>query len=468
VAIILSGNAAAALLSFARNLLIARLLSIEDFGIAATFALSMSLVEMASAMGLQQLIVQARDGEDADLQAALQAFNLLRGVASGLALFLLAKPIAVFFAVPDLAWAYQLLGLVPFARGLEHFDIHRLTRQRRYGPILISRGLPILLALAAVWPLALVFGDYQVMLYSILLQHGLAVVASHAMAERRFGLRADRAVFRRSLVFGWPLLLNNALLFGVMQGDRVIVAREYGLEILAIFSMGLTLTMTPIAVLAQSISLFFLPRLSAAQDDPRRFHQLALASIEVSLLAGLLLVMATALVGGPVVLFLLGERYAELVPLLVWFAIWQALRGLKTGGALVALSRSRTTLQPIANVVRACALPAAWLAAQHGVEPQVIIWIATVGELAAFLVSSLLLQRWFGLSLRMIGLMLLLPALLSVLVCVRAKLIEDGIGAQSWITTAIIFLFVLSLAPMKRSIAIILHLRQPHGKRQYK
>ena len=73
--LILSGNAAASLLLFARNLVIARLIPVEDYGIASTFAIAMSVVEMASQLGLQQMIVQAREGEDPHFQAALQGFT---------------------------------------------------------------------------------------------------------------------------------------------------------------------------------------------------------------------------------------------------------------------------------------------------------------------------------------------------------------------------------------------------------
>jgi hypothetical protein len=76
--LILSGNAAASLLLLARNLIIARLIPVADYGVASTFAIAMAVVEMASALGLQQQIVQARNGEDPRFQSALQGFQVLR------------------------------------------------------------------------------------------------------------------------------------------------------------------------------------------------------------------------------------------------------------------------------------------------------------------------------------------------------------------------------------------------------
>ena len=67
--LIFSGNAAASLMLLARNLLIARLVPVEDYGIAATFAVAMAVVEMASQLGLQQMIIQAQEGDDPKFQA---------------------------------------------------------------------------------------------------------------------------------------------------------------------------------------------------------------------------------------------------------------------------------------------------------------------------------------------------------------------------------------------------------------
>ena len=62
--LLLSGNIFGSLMLLVRNLVVARLISVEDYGIAATFAISMAIVEMITALGLHQLIVQDSKGND--------------------------------------------------------------------------------------------------------------------------------------------------------------------------------------------------------------------------------------------------------------------------------------------------------------------------------------------------------------------------------------------------------------------
>ena len=46
--------------SFLRNVIVARLITPADFGIAATFAMTLSLVEMVSNLAAEKLLVQSR------------------------------------------------------------------------------------------------------------------------------------------------------------------------------------------------------------------------------------------------------------------------------------------------------------------------------------------------------------------------------------------------------------------------
>ena len=391
-ALLLSGNASISLTTLLRNLLVARLISVEDYGIAATFAISMAIVELASNFGLQQLIVQDRGGDDPGLQSGLHGFNALRGLGSGLLLYLLAGPLAAFLGVPEVAWAYELMALVPVLRGFQHFDVERFKRRMRYGPSITAVLVPAALSVAALWPLAQVFGDWRVMLYAVLAQSVLALVATHLVAERRFAMGLDRAVMGRAMRFGWPLLVNGALLFLVMHGEKLVVGRELGMATLGIFAMGFTLTLTPGLVLARSAQAFFLPQLSSLQDEGEAFDRMAATAMQASILSGLLVAAAVAVVGPPFVAIVLGEKFAALVPLLAWLGVLQAVRGFKGGPATVALARGHTANPMIANVPRVLAVGISWAMLVEGAGLLAVIQLAIAAEVAGFALSLALVR----------------------------------------------------------------------------
>lgn len=447
--LILSGNAFGSLMLLVRNLVVARLISVEDYGIAATFAISMAIVEMITALGLHQLIVQDSKGNDPALQSGLQGFHLLRGLFSSCLLFLLAGPIARFLGIPEVVWAYQILALMPAINGLMHFDIYRKQRQMKYLPSILSSSVPAFLSVLLIWPLFQLYGDYRVMLFSVLAQSAMTVAASHLLAERPYRLSLDRAIMGRALDFGWPLLLNNILLFAVFQGDKLIVGHELGLAALGLFAMGFTLTLTPTLVAAKSAQSFFLPQLSASKAEPERLTHLSMATLQTSIVNGLLVVLVISLIGGPAILFLLGDKYAALVPYLIWLAILQALRVFKAGSSVVALAQGQTANAMIANLCRAASLGVAWYVAANGGDLFAIIWIAIAGEAVGYPVSLALVYYRLKLSLKPMVLPILMTLATLVAAGLYTHLANSAAPHQGWALAAMILLFCLSLATMR-------------------
>ncbi len=391
--LILSGNAATAVMLLARNILVARLIPVADFGIASTFAVTMAIVEMLSTLGLQQQIIRDIRGEDPRLQHALQGFQLIRGMISAAVLWLIADPIATFLGIPQAAWAYQWLALVPLLNALVHFDIYRLNRQMRFGPMLLTATFPAFVSLIIVWPFAQWLGDYRVLLWAILAQSVLAVLTSHLVAERSYRIVFDKKIMADSLRFGWPILVNGMLLFAVFNGDRLIIGRALGMEQLAIFSLGLTLTLTPTLVLEKSAQSFFLPQLSAALAEKSEFNRLSMVTFQAHLACGIFLVGGVLLFGPALVDLTLGDKYSALLPLLPWLAIQQAFRIAKGGNSPSALAMGQTSNSMLGSLPRViCLLPAIWVATQDA-SILTIIQIGIIGELLGFGLT-LILTRW--------------------------------------------------------------------------
>lgn len=399
ILLLATGNVTASALLFLRNIVVARLISPEDYGIAATFAMVMSVVEMASQISMHQLIVQDDEGDDPALQASLQGFHLLRITGTSVIMLIVAGALARFMGIPDLGWAFQVLALPRFVQGLLHFDIYRMQRSMSYRPLMAVYVFTPALGLALIFPLVWWFGDYRVMLYSIVFQEIGRTAISHMVANRPYRLAFDISVFRRAFHFGWPLLLNSILMFFAFNGEKVIVGREMGMAQLAPYAMAVTLTLTPALLFSRVLEALFVPRLSALKNDPARFTPLAYGTMQATIATGLLTIALAVGVFAPLTPYVLGERYASMIPLLYWLSLLQALRDAKAV-SLVSLARARTRNDMMTNVFRVGALPIAWWAAVQGAGPLVIIWIAIPAELLAMAVGLHLIRSTVRISIR--------------------------------------------------------------------
>jgi len=396
-AVMFAGQVFGQAASFARNLIVARMISAADFGIAATFAVTMSLLEMLGDLAVDKLLVQAKDGDDPLVQDTAQFVQFVRGVVGGAALFVLADVVAAVFGLPDVRWAFRTLAVVPVVNGLAHLDVRRMQRDMRFLPCAAVDALPQLAATIAAWPLAAWLGDWRVVLWCSLLQAALSAALSHVLAERRYGWSRDRAVARRIVAFGWPLVVNAVLMFAIFQGDRIVVGTSYPLADLGAYSLAFSITFVPTSVLARVATAVFLPLLSRVQDDPAQLRRRAAACAHSVALATALVAVPLVAAGGPLIVALFGAKYERAASVMPWLAAMQGVRMLRVAPVLVSLARADTVNSMLSNVWRSCALPAMAFAAWRHVDLE---WIAAAGlggEVVAFLYSVGRLRRRHGL-----------------------------------------------------------------------
>lgn len=442
--LLLAGNASNGIILLLRNLLIARLISVENYGIATTFTMAIAVIEMTSTIGLQKQLVQAENGNDPYFQSALQGFQVLRGIFNFGLLLILAAPFAQFLGVPEVTWAHQTIAVVLLMNGFLHFDADRLNRRLRFGPAMLVATVPPLVSLAVTWPLAWYFGDYRVMLWALIAQFFAILVATHLVAERPYRIVFDRNIMRQSMKFGWPLLLDGLLVFAIFNGEKLIVGRLLGMEQLALFTMAVTLTLTPGLVFLRVAQNFFLPQLSAAPDR-QTFETMSTVTVQAHLACGAFLVLAVVLFGAPFIHLALGAKYAAAIPLLSLMAVMQAVYTFKGAPTVIAMSRAWTSNAMISNIVRVAALPVTWYVATQTGHVVAVIWAGIAAQALSYAAALWLARKQVGLPLRPVLLPLLAVSTLLVWACVGAELSSSHAVT---VDIVIFVFFLLSLAAM--------------------
>ena len=390
--------------SFARSVIIARLISPQNFGIAALFATTFSLFEMASNLSAQTLLVQAKDGHDPHLQTTAHFLQVTRGFALGVLIFVLAGPLSRMFGVPQARWAFQCLALGPLFRGLTHLDTSRLQRDMRFGPSVTVDVSSAIVATLAAFPLAFWLRSYSAMLWLLILQAGATALGSHLVAERSYGWAFHRGYVKRIFDFGWPLLINGILMFGIFEGDRFIIGASkrlferaaFSLTDLGVYSVAFSITWAPAMFFVNVTSSLFLPVLSRAQENRTQFERRYLACAQICSLVAAAVSMSFILAGGGLVVLVYGQKYAAAAGFIGWLSAMWALRIVRVAPTLAAMAFGDTRNAMVSNIARTSALLGmlAVAATGHGV-----VWIAVcgfVGESIALVVCVGRLDRQHG------------------------------------------------------------------------
>ena len=389
--------------SFVRNVIIARLISPADFGIAALLAMTFSSLEMSSNLAQEKLLIQAEDGDRPSFQNTVHLLQAGRGFMNALLIFLLAGPVAGLFELPQTTWAFRCLALVPLIRGLVHTDLFRVQRDLRFEPSIIVDVVSSIVLVLVALPLALWHRDYTVMLWVLVAQSLCAAIGSHLVAERRYGWAWNRSYLKKIFSFGWPLLINGLLMYLIFDGDRLMIGaarrlfhvNSYNLTDLGIYSVAFAITMGPTMLVANVSTSLFLPILSHAHTR-EHFERRYLGCAQMVCLIAAIIAVPFIIAGGWVTILLYGKKYVAASGFIGWLAAMWAFRMARQGPTLAAMALGDTKNAMISNIVRASAFLALLLVAATG---RSLVWIAACGffgELLALAACVWRLERVRG------------------------------------------------------------------------
>jgi len=393
--VLLAGQVLSQGISFVRNVVVARLISPDDFGIAAMFVITVSLLEMISDLAWDKMLIQDPNGNKMGFQATAQLMMFCRGVANAVLIFLLAWPISVLFKVPEARWAFHWLALVPLLRGMLHLDCKRFHREMKFRADITVEVVSQVLAVLAAWPLAAWLGDYTAMLWVVILQSAVLCVGSHLLARRPYRWAWDRLFTNRILAFGWPLVINGLLMFGIFEGDKLIIGAAYTMAELGVYVVAFTLTMIPTMMIARVFTSLLLPVLSREQDSPDRFRQYyRLCTVALSVISAAI-VIPFVIGGGVLIVRVYGKEYAQASEVIGWLAVAQGVRLLRIGPTLAVLAVGDTVSCMMVSLFRASALLGVTAVAALQLDLFWIALCALIGEILAliFLLCRLRLRH---------------------------------------------------------------------------
>ncbi len=361
---------------------VARLLTPEEFGLAALALVFASLVMIFSDMALGAALVQRPNLSVLDRDTA---FRVTAG--SGLAFSALgiafAEPIAAAYGEPDAApllaalsasFVISALGATQQSLMLRDMDFRRVEM------------LPLAGGLAGgAVGVALAWRGHGA--WAIIGQQIVGVAITTALVWWRSPWHPRLAFSRASLRdlggFSAYMLGHRMLYYLQSNGDRLLIGRFLGTSALGAYAVSYNTMLAPASKLGGPIQRVMSPAFCRIQDDPERIAAAwarvtrLVAAVSVPALAGLVVVAPDFVV------LVLGEQWivaVEVMQILACVGIVQSLQSLSTD-ILMARDRTRTIFR--FSVVQ---VSAHMLAFAFGLQ-----W-GIVGVAAAYAVSSLIME----------------------------------------------------------------------------
>lgn len=375
------------LLGIGSTVVLARLLTPDDFGLVALAAIIVQFAILGFESGLSMATVQ-RPTITHEQVSTLFWINAAMGALVSLVVLVMAIPIARLFGSPELTPILRVLSLQPLLSSLGQQHLALLRRQMRFGGLSLIEVTAIFLGVAVAISLArLNYGVWALVGMRLVIEAtrllGAWFVCRWVPGPPRRATGAGEM-----LRFGWHLVAVGALGFLSNRIDMLLISYLWGGHALGLYERGQRLVLMPVRQLTQSVRTVAIPALSRLADDAPRYNKAYIQIVEkvwlVTLPIGALMIGASDWI----VSLLLGPQWIEASVIFMLFGV-TALFAPLGGTGMLFISQGRTVEMArwavwdsiLKVVLLLCGLP--WgppgLASAHAVRTivsgMIVVWL---------------------------------------------------------------------------------------------
>jgi PST family polysaccharide transporter len=332
------------LLQLGSTMVLARLLTPQDFGLIAMVSAVTGFVAMFKDAGLSMATVQRAEVTHEQV-STLFWINVALSVLVMLVVAALAPAIAMFYSEPRLTGITLALAATFIFGGLTVQHQALLRRQMRFRALAtveivsMAAGVGIAVAMA--------FGGFGY--WSLVGLVAGQTVANSVLVWVACGWRPGpprrASGVRPMLGFGGNATGASVIAYLRRNLDNVLIGSVWGASSLGLYAKAYQLLMLPIRQINAPLTSVAVPALSRLQNDPGGYRRYYRRFIECMVTAGLPIIAFAVLFAEDIVLLVLGPQWDAAVPVFLLLGPAALMGVLNVAGGVVFLSTGRTDRQ---------------------------------------------------------------------------------------------------------------------------
>lgn len=339
-------------------MILARLLTPEDFGIVGLATLFTGLVGVANELGLSAAIIQRKDIDDAHLSTSFWA-NIIMGLTLFTIFFFASPLIADFFKEKTLRpiLIVSSAGLVIGSFGIIHKALLEKGLDFKRASIVdicaafISGTVSILLAINDFGVWSIVFGSIASSIVSVIVLWKM----NKWRPSFKFSFRHFRDLFR----FGGNVMGSKFVGYIAMRVDYLVVGKLLGTAPLGYYSLARNLTSFPVQKISWTVMRVAFPVFSSIQDNVNALKYGYLKTVKYISLATFPMLAGMFIVAPEFVPIFYGEKWSPVIILLQILSVEAAFVSIGTMTNIVQYAKGRSDIQFKWQVYTTVTLPLA-------------------------------------------------------------------------------------------------------------
>lgn len=327
--------------AFLVSIILARLLSPEQFGIIALVTIVTSILEVFVDSGLGNALIQSKNAGDLEFSTVFFA-NFLFCIVLYTILFFIAPFIAAFYKDKTLKSVIRMLGLTLIVSGLKNVQQAYVSKNLLFRKFFFATLTgTIFAACVGIFLAYNGFGVWALVaqqLVNIFIDTCVLWVIVPWRPKKMFSF----SVFKELFSYGWKILLASLINRIYLDVRQLIIGRVYTPSDLAFYNQGEKFPRFISSNIDSSIDSVLFPVLAKKQEDVLVIKSMTRRAIKISSYIMLPLLLGLAATSKNVVKLILTDKWLPCVPYFILGCISFALQPVTSANlnAIKAVGRS--------------------------------------------------------------------------------------------------------------------------------
>jgi teichuronic acid exporter len=261
------------------GVVLARLLTPQDFGLVGMVFVFTGLADLFATLGMGKSVIRFRNLNDDHIKTATTITMVSSILIFGV--FYFASPlIANFYNEPRLISILRVLSTIFILKGINTVSYAQITKELDFKTImLINISTSVIYGLVSSLMALLNFGVWS-LVYGRIASQALAVVMSTYKYPVKLMPTLKKKEFKELMSTGTGISLSSILLYGSSNVDYLIVGKFINPFALGLYTRAFNLMTQSITRIAGGIYTVLFPAFASAQHDKQKLKKAYLRTIK--------------------------------------------------------------------------------------------------------------------------------------------------------------------------------------------
>lgn len=330
------------LLGLIRVIIVARLLSPNDFGLLGVAALVSAILNIFLESGFNQALIQRKEKIQEFLNTAWTV-QAIRGLFIFAVIWFIAPFAATFFNEPNSLNIIRFFALTQVIDGFRNIGLVFFQKEMEFKKQFFCNVFPEIIALIATIWAAYILRNVWALVIGAIVCSVFVYIFSYAMHPYRPRFEFNLSKFKVLLSFGKWVIGYGILGFLIIQGDDILVGKVLGAAALGLYQMAYRISNLPATQITHVIIQVTFPAYAKLQDDIPRLREAYLRVLTIVAfvsfpLAGLIFVFCSDFTA-----IFLGVKWMSMVPAMQVLSAFGLIRSLTatTGPIFIGVGKPK-------------------------------------------------------------------------------------------------------------------------------